>query len=218
MTTLIIATRNRHKVLEIQAILGGGFRCVTLENFPGAPEVVEDADTFEGNAGKKSRELAGWIAGTQAKPDPVELQNAFCLADDSGLEVDALNGAPGVISARFAAQDGGHAGNSADAANNAKLLRMLADVPPEKRTARFRCVMALTRIETPPGETKFFDGACEGRIGFTPRGAGGFGYDPLFFPTGFESSFAELGEAVKNTMSHRAKALAELKRHLAGAA
>jgi XTP/dITP diphosphohydrolase len=214
MTTLIIATRNRHKVQEIQAILGGGFRCLTLAEFPNAPEVVEDADTFAGNAAKKSRELAAWIACPAAKPDSLDLQTAFCLADDSGLEVDALNGAPGVISARFAAEESGHAGNSPDTANNAKLLRLLTDVPMEKRTARFRCVMALTRIGAALGETIFFDGTCEGRIAFAPRGAGGFGYDPLFFPTGFEASFAELGEAVKNGMSHRARALAELRRHL----
>jgi XTP/dITP diphosphohydrolase len=140
--------------------------------------------------------------------------------------VDALNGAPGVHSARFAALDKASAsstGNSPDADNNAKLLRLLKDVPLGKRTGRFRCVVALVPV---PEETiessspvcyadefmaQTFDGACQGRIQFAPSGHGGFGYDPLFVPDGFSQSFAELGEDVKNKLSHRAKALAKLK-------
>jgi XTP/dITP diphosphohydrolase len=214
MTTLLIATRNAHKIGEIQAILGTDFHCRTLKDFPAAPTVVEDADTFAGNAIKKAAELAKWlIAG--AINHPLSTIN-FVIADDSGLEVDALNGAPGVHSARFAALDKSE--NSPDADNNAKLLRLLKDVPLEKRTGRFRCVVAL--VPVPPAAPNqqavisLFDGACEGRIQSSATGDGGFGYDPLFVPDGFTQSFAELGEDVKNQLSHRAQALANLKRVL----
>ena len=225
MPTLLIATRNTHKVGEIQAILGAHFHCLTLKEFPGAPTVVEDADTFAGNAAKKALALANWLARTPTTalrtPHSALPAPHFVLADDSGLEVDALDGAPGVHSARFAALD--KAENSRDADNNAKLLRLLQDVPPAKRTARFRCVIALVPVpeetiesaspvclaeEFPP---HYFDGACEGAIQLTASGAGGFGYDPLFVPAGFTQSFAELGEEVKNKISHRALALAKLK-------
>jgi XTP/dITP diphosphohydrolase len=227
MTTLLIATRNAHKVAEIQAILGAQFRFLTLNDFPAAPQVVEDAATFAGNAAKKAAELARWLAA--ASPAPRQSSLAV-LADDSGLEVDALNGAPGVYSARFAALDksadgsfASSAGNSPDADNNAKLLRLLKDVPMEKRTARFRCVIALVPVPEKQVESsspvcyanefeaQTFDGACEGRIQFAPAGHGGFGYDPLFVPDGSTESFAELGEDVKNQLSHRSKALAKLK-------
>jgi XTP/dITP diphosphohydrolase len=224
--TFLIATRNAHKVGEIRAILGTDYRYLTLEDFPNAPKVIEDAGTFAGNATKKAVELAKWVA-TTSFPSPVT-RHVYVLADDSGLEVDALNGAPGVHSARFAALDAGTDENSKDADNNAKLLRLLKDVPREKRTARFRCVIALTPAEhathnTQHGsspvcyadeaelQTEIFDGACEGLIDFAPRGQGGFGYDPLFIPMGFEQSFAELGEDVKNKLSHRSKALAKLR-------
>ncbi|HEY5346200.1 MAG TPA: non-canonical purine NTP pyrophosphatase [Verrucomicrobiae bacterium] len=222
MTTLLIATRNAHKVGEIQAILGTQFRCLTLKEFPAAPAVIEDAETFSGNATKKAVELAQWLADN-SKLKTQNLKLNFVLADDSGLEVDALNGAPGVHSARFAALDKSE--NSKDADNNAKLLRLLKDVPPEKRTARFRCVIAL--VPVPCGkiasaspvcfadefEAQIFDGACEGQIQFAASGQGGFGYDPLFVPEGFTQSFAELGENVKNKLSHRAHALAKLKNY-----
>ena len=223
MTTLLIATRNAHKTGEIRAILGGGFRCRSLNEFPGAPPVMEVADTFAGNATKKAIELARWLS--YASPVSLHPPPDFVLADDSGLEVDALNGAPGVHSARFAARDAGTPGNSPDAQNNAKLLRLLADVPLERRTARFRCVLAVTpvvlhRLESASPvcyadvletQVELFEGACEGRIQFAPGGQGGFGYDPLFVPDGFAQSFAELGEHVKNRLSHRAKALMALK-------
>jgi XTP/dITP diphosphohydrolase len=135
------------------------------------------------------------------------------LADDSGLEVDALHGAPGVHSARFAALDSGAPGNSSDAENNAKLLRLLKDIPREQRSARFRCVLALADISPASAAQapQFFEGACEGRIEFAPSGGGGFGYDPLFVPEGFTQSFAELGEDVKNRLSHRARAFAKFR-------
>ncbi len=206
MTTLIIATRNAHKVEEIRAILGSQFKYLTLRDFSGAPGVVEDAPTFEGNATKKAEELGRWLQSES--PRLAELGSAFVLADDSGLEVDALNGAPGVYSARFAALDAAGQGNSSDADNNAKLIRLLAALPGRPRTARFRCIIALTQVGS--GPTRLFDGACEGIIASSPSGAGGFGYDPLFVPDGFDKSFAELGEETKNRISHRSRALAKL--------
>jgi XTP/dITP diphosphohydrolase len=211
MQTLLIATRNRHKVGEIRAILGEDFRFLTLDDFPAAPAVSEDAHTFAGNAALKAEALARWVAAnTDATEKIGSTEQFFVLADDSGLEVDALNGAPGVHSARFAAMDTGASGNSSDAANNAKLLRLLAAKPDAPRTARFRCVIALATVK-PAGPTRFFEGACEGTIESAARGAGGFGYDPLFIPRGFRESFAELGEEIKNRISHRAQALAKLK-------
>jgi XTP/dITP diphosphohydrolase len=221
---LLIATRNAHKVGEIRDILGNRFDCLTLNDFPGAPEVIEDADTFAGNAAKKAAELANWLAST-ARARSAEASPLFVLADDSGLEVDALGGAPGVHSARFAALDTGRAGNST-ADNNAKLLRLLERVPAQSRTARFHCVLALTPVARPTDDpssacagdlsklTELFDGACEGRIEFAPRGQGGFGYDPLFVPEGYDRTFAELGEEIKNRLSHRARALAKLRQRL----
>jgi XTP/dITP diphosphohydrolase len=198
---------------------------LTLNDFPGAPNAVEDAPTFAGNATKKSVELAKWLSAANGSRFTIHNSCFFVLADDSGLEVDALNGAPGVHSARFAALDSGAVGNSSDAENNAKLLRLLKDVPLEKRTARFRCVLALAplirdKVESASPvcfadefemQTQLFDGACEGRIGVAPRGPGGFGYDPLFLPGGFSQTFAELGEGIKNQLSHRGLALAKLK-------
>jgi len=238
--TFLIATRNAHKVGEIRAILGNQYHFLTLEDFPDAPKVIEDAGTFAGNATKKAVELAKWLGETRnPKLDlsavvltKAETRNLFVMADDSGLEVDALNGAPGVYSARFAAMDSGKDENSKDSDNNAKLLRLLKEVPRERRTARFRCVIALTPVQHATRntqdvaspvcyanelelQTEIFDGACEGRIDFAPRGQGGFGYDPLFIPNGFEQSFAELGEEIKNNLSHRSKALAKLKQRLA---
>ena len=223
MRSILVATRNKHKVEEILAILGSGFQFMTLDDFPGAPAPVEDAPDFTGNASKKALTLAKWLASGHRtiRPD-------FVLADDSGLEVDALNGAPGVHSARFAALDAGSPGNSPDAENNAKLLRLLRDVPREKRTARFRCVIALTPViaqaSTPASPvcsaeemelgTQVFDGTCEGAILPQPRGNAGFGYDPLFVPAGHGQSFAELGEEIKNGLSHRARALEKLKLRL----
>ncbi len=223
---LVIATRNAHKVEEIKGILGENFLYRTLVDFPGAPNVVEDATTFAGNATKKAVELAEWLASSSHSLPA----SAYVLADDSGLEVDALNGAPGVHSARFAALDVVTASklNSADRDNNSKLLRLLANVPLERRTARFKCVLALVPVpERNHGVSSpacyasqaelsavLFEGACEGRIAFSPSGQRGFGYDPLFIPDGYQQSFAELGEEIKNRMSHRARALQKMKQWL----
>lgn len=223
MTSLLIATRNTHKVGEIRFILGDGFKFFTLADFVGSPQVVEDAATFQGNALKKAEQLASWLQVTQDARNPLP---TWVLADDSGLEVDALDGAPGVHSARFAALDSASPGNSKDDENNAKLLRLMADVPGPQRRARFRCVIALTRVPPAPlasaspvcaaGEfafdTQLFEGACEGQIGFEAHGGGGFGYDPLFFPLGSEKSFAQLPREKKNEISHRAQALKKLKK------
>lgn len=223
MRRVLIATRNQHKVEEIKSILGDQFEFRTLTDFPGAPTPVEDAPDFAGNATKKAVTLANWLA-EQGNAQRIE----HVLADDSGLEVDALNGAPGVHSARFAALDRGVEGNSADADNNAKLLRLLKDVPSEKKSARFRCVIAFTPVPTAEVvsasktceaneaelATEIFDGACEGRLIEVARGKHGFGYDPLFIPQGFNESFAELGEATKNRISHRSRALEKLRARL----
>ena len=228
--TLVIATRNAHKVGEIRAILGDAFRFLTLCDFPAAPAIVEDADTFAGNARKKAVALAEWLLETRSAERGTRNDAMSVLADDSGLEVDALDGAPGVCSARFAALDSGDPGNSSDAANNAKLLRLLQNVPIEKRSARFRCVLALAAVESLESRVagkiphpafripRFFEGVCEGRIAVAPRGQGGFGYDPLFVPAGFEQTFAELGEMTKNQLSHRSRALAQLRAWLAAPA
>jgi len=222
LTTIVLATNNMHKVGEIRAILGKQFHICALSEFPNAPKVVEDAPTFAGNATKKAVELAKYLSA-QALEDSM-----FVLADDSGLEVDALNGAPGVHSARFAALDRGQEFNSSDADNRVKLLRLLRDIPAEKRKARFRCVLALTPLgelekrgaspvcyaDEYEMETEVFEGACEGRIEFSERGQGGFGYDSLFTPSGYAQTFGELSEEVKNRLSHRAKALEKLRRRL----
>jgi XTP/dITP diphosphohydrolase len=212
---LLIATRNAHKVAEIQAILGGGFRCLTLNAFPGAPTVVEDAATFTGNAAKKAVELARWLGEVRSTECGVRI--GYVLADDSGLEVDALGGKPGVHSARFAAMDSGQDGNSKDSDNNAKLLRLLGELPEQRFVARFRCVIALVACHSQSSilNPQIFSGTCEGRINLSARGSGGFGYDPLFVPDGYDQSFAELGEDVKNKLSHRAKALDLLKDYFA---
>jgi XTP/dITP diphosphohydrolase len=247
VTTLFIATRNAHKVQEIQSVLSDQFRYRTLIDLPDAPTVIEDANSFAGNATKKALSLALWIAAhptllqkllatrtphergdisrSVAEPASQSTGPVCCLADDSGLEVDALDGAPGVQSARFAALDSSTPGNSSDLANNAKLLRLLRDVPLPQRTARFRCVIALSPVLLPGSEpasgvcsaqaaevqTEIFEGVCEGHLLDAPRGTQGFGYDPLFVPNGLEQTFGELGADVKNQISHRAMALAELR-------
>lgn len=177
-------------------MLDKGFRVRSLAEFPDAPALIEDAETFAGNAICKATQLAEWLA----KPE------VFVLADDSGLEVDALDGAPGVHSARFAATDAS-TDNAPDQSNLEKLLCVLRDVPAERRTARFRCVLALAAGNS----VEIFDGACEGTIAMRASGSGGFAYDPAFVPRGYSQTFAELGEDTKNTISHRARALQKLR-------
>ncbi len=191
MTQLLIATHNAHKTEEIRAILGDAFAVSDLTAWPDAPEPEETGATFAENAALKAL-AASALAGPET----------WVLADDSGLEVDALGGEPGVRSARYAGPHGDHA------ANRAQLLATLAAtdaVAPVARTARFRCVLALARDGRVIEE---FSGAVEGHISDAERGAGGFGYDSLFVPAGFEETFAELSAGVKNSLSHRGRALA----------
>lgn len=181
---LVIATRNRHKLEEIREIFHiPWLEVVSAFDFPDVPDVVEDGETFEANAIKKAVTLA-------------KATGLWALADDSGLEVDALNGAPGVYSARYAGEPVDYK------ANNRKLLQELRDAP--NRSARFRCVIALSN---PAGETRVVDGRCEGTIGFEERGDKGFGYDPLFIPEGHTVTFAEMDAAAKHAISHRGRAL-----------
>lgn len=193
MKELVVATRNRGKLKEIQALLAGVVdvvRCAV--DYPDFPETIEDGLTFEENALKKARE-AMLHTGLPA------------LADDSGLVVDALDGRPGVHSARFAGED------TDDAANNQRLLEELANVPPGQRQAAFVCQLAFV---TPDGNQQLFSGRIGGTILAAPRGEGGFGYDPLFLVNGFERTMAELGLSKKNAISHRGQALQQFRTFL----
>jgi len=190
---LLLSTRNLHKRREMEEILKDlDVEVLTLDEVGISTVIEEDGATFAANAIKK--------AGTIAM-----LSDCITLADDSGLVVDALDGAPGIYSARFAGE------NATDQDNNLKLMKLLQEVEIPLRTARFVCMIAIC---TPQGKTFTVEGRCEGRIGLTPRGQGGFGYDPLFIPEGYDQSFAELGEAVKNRISHRARALQEARKVL----
>ncbi|MFM7100091.1 MAG: non-canonical purine NTP pyrophosphatase [Verrucomicrobiota bacterium] len=212
MTTWFVATGNRHKVGEIATGLGDGARVLSLADTGARLEPEETGSTFAANARIKALTWAAFLA-----TDLCDLGVDWVLADDSGLEVDALGGAPGMYSARFAALDDGRPGNSPDAENNAKLLRLLVGIPAERRLARFRCVLAAVPVlrgespESMAAATRFFEGICEGTIGTAPRGTSGFGYDPLFMPAGEARSFAELGPDFKDSRSHRAQALARLR-------
>lgn len=219
---LILATRNSHKMKELGALVGGSAEWFDLKCFDGVPEVEETAATFEGNAILKADSLARWLIQNSRLTDFLDQKQSafsrlFVVADDSGLEVDVLQGAPGVHSARFAAIDRATKGNSSDAENNAKLIRLLVGMGMGRgATARFRCVLAIIKIQrtergfelSPPAT---FGGACEGTIQVEGRGNAGFGYDPLFVPAGRTLTFAELSEAEKNQISHRAAAAVALK-------
>lgn len=186
---IVLATRNKKKIEEIKRITQGlPVNVLSLDDYPDCPEVVEDQDTFEGNAVKKAVE----IAQCTGKP---------ALADDSGLEVDALNGVPGVFSARYAGEP------TSDVKNFEKLLVELKNVPDAKRGARFVCCMALA---FPDGNSKTFFGYAKGRIAHQPRGKTGFGYDPVFFPEGHERTFAEMTGEEKDRLSHRGAALGKV--------
>ena len=191
---LVLATRNQDKVREISEILKieDGIELLSLHNYPDAPDVVEDGKTYEENAIKKASTLA-------------EYTGHLTVADDSGLEVDALDGAPGVHSARYAGE------NASDRDRVVKLLDALQNVPDDRRSGRFICAMA---IADPLAQVLVVRGVCEGRIIRMPRGTEGFGYDPVFVPVGYGKTFAELGDEIKNQISHRAKALDEAKKLL----
>ncbi len=190
---LVLATRNADKLREIGDILGDlELQFLSLADFPPLPEVIEDGDTFEENAVKKA--YSCW-----------KETGEMSLGDDSGLEVDHLGGAPGVLSARFAGEDASYE------ENNRKLLSLLGGVSPEMRTAAFVCVIAVTGRD---GTTKVFRGTLEGSISTEPRGVCGFGYDPLFLVPEYGRTLAELGEEIKNRISHRAAALSKAREYI----
>jgi XTP/dITP diphosphohydrolase len=191
---LVLATMNRAKARELRALLGDvPFEVRVLADHPGATAPEETEDTYRGNALLKARAAA-------------RLTGALALGDDSGLEVDALGGAPGLYSARY----GGRGLD--DRARCARLLEALRGVPDERRTARFRCVIA---IVDPRGRESVVEGVAEGMITRAPRGTGGFGYDPLFSYAPLGRTFAELSEAEKSAVSHRGRAAAAARRALA---
>ncbi|UCD71125.1 MAG: XTP/dITP diphosphatase [Syntrophobacterales bacterium] len=190
---LFLATRNEGKIREIRELLKGYDTSITsLRDYPNAPEVVENGEAYRDNVLKKARFFARWAG-------------SLTLADDSGLEVDYLQGRPGVFSARYAG-DGAD-----DRENNRKLLRNLKGIPRKKRGAVFRCVMALV---SPWGDEEVVEGECRGQIALEERGKRGFGYDPIFVIPRYGKTVAELSIAEKNRLSHRGKALRKLKKIL----
>jgi len=190
-TRLVIATKNAGKVAEVRDLLGAmGFDVVSLRDLSDAPGIVEDADDFAGNAAKKALAV-------------LSAYGCAALSDDSGLEVDALGGAPGVRSARYGGE------GLADAARNDLLLAALRGIPAAARTARFRCALAFAE---PGAALQMFDGVLPGRIAFAPRGVHGFGYDPIFVPDGYDVSLAEIPPEEKRRVSHRGRALAAFAR------
>jgi XTP/dITP diphosphohydrolase len=194
-TRILLATRNSGKIAELRAMLSDlDLEVLSLDEVPEAPEVAEDGATFRDNALKKAKAVA-------------DATGLMTLADDSGLEVDALNGSPGVYSARYA---GDHAD---DMANNTKLLSELEGVPADRRSARFRCVIV---VYHPSGRWIDLDGKCEGRIAGRPTGEQGFGYDPVFFLPGLGKTMAQLTPEEKNSLSHRGAAFKKLRKELPG--
>jgi XTP/dITP diphosphohydrolase len=191
---IIVATGNKGKLREIREMcLGLPFELTSLfDHFNPVPEIPEDGSTFLENAQRKAR----WV---------YERTKTWSLADDSGLEVDCLGGMPGVRSARYAGE------HATDRERLDKLLYECRDCPASKRTARFRCVMV---FKCGVHDEIVGQGVCEGRIGYEPAGTDGFGYDPLFYPDGYDTTFAQLGPVEKNAISHRGKALAALRRIL----
>lgn len=191
MKKLVIATNNTHKLEEIRAILGNQIELLSLKDIHCEVDIPEDSDTLEGNAIQKAQYI-------------YDNYGLDCFADDTGLEVDALNGAPGVFTARFGVMNGYGTSHDADA-NTACLLGQLKNA--DNRKCRFRTAIALILN----GETHLFEGIANGEITTEKRGDGGFGYDPVFAPEGYDGkTFAELGVNVKNQVSHRARAVAKL--------
>jgi len=191
---IVLATRNKKKIGEMKRITKDmmSISILTLDDFPGCPEVVEDGETFEENATKKARAVAAFTGKA-------------ALADDSGLEVHALEGAPGILSARFAGKE------ADDRKNTERLLFEMRSVSMENRGARFVCCIALA---FPDGSIRTFQGYAEGTIGTEARGSRGFGYDPVFFPEGHKRTFAEMDDIEKDSLSHRGKALREVHKFL----
>jgi XTP/dITP diphosphohydrolase len=196
VTELLVATTNRGKFAEVESSLKYlPLKILPLPSLGNFPVVIEDGATYEENALKKARTLA-------------EYSGYVTLADDSGLEVDALNGAPGIYSARYSGEEGN------DQKNNDKLLAVLQHAPDEKRTARFVCVLALSEPNSSGMRGWTVRESCEGRIAFALKGGSGFGYDPLFFYPPLGKTFGEIDRETKATVSHRGKALKKLARVL----
>ncbi len=192
---IVLATRNQGKVREFNRLFADlGWEAVSLDAFSDVPEVVEDGETFEANALKKARTISTYLG-------------MAAVGDDSGLEVDALGGRPGVYSARYAGE------SATDEENWRKLLHELSGVPLEKRTARFRCALALVE---PGHEPVMATGHCEGVIVHQPAGTNGFGYDPVFFLPQHMRTMAELSAEEKNRISHRAMAMRDLLEKIKG--
>jgi XTP/dITP diphosphohydrolase len=192
MVELLVGTTNRGKLDEVQGYLKGiPLKTLALASLGTWPAVVEDGASYEDNALKKARTLA-------------QYSGYLTLADDSGLEVDALNGAPGIYSARYCGEEGN------DEKNNEKLLEELKQVPEEKRTARFVCVLALCAPKSHGAREWTVRESCEGRVAFSPKGQNGFGYDPIFFHPELGKTFGEIDRETKATVSHRGKALKKL--------
>lgn len=186
---ILLATRNPGKIKEINRLFQEiDTEFVGLDSFNDLPDVVEDGDTYRANALKKATAYH-------------QLSDMPTLAEDSGLETDALNGAPGIFSARFAGK------NADDNANIRKLLELIKDIPADERTARFVSVLCLIIDE----KRYFFEGEVRGRLLNSPHGNSGFGYDPVFVPDGYEMTFAELGQEIKNSISHRSQSIKKLK-------
>ncbi|GED71073.1 non-canonical purine NTP pyrophosphatase [Brevibacillus reuszeri] len=186
---VVLATRNQGKVKEFNRLFADlGWEGISLAEFEGVPEVIEDGETFEANALKKAIEISTYL-------------NLPALGDDSGLEVDALDGRPGVYSARYAGED------ATDEKNWRKLLDELESVPMEQRTARFRCTIAFV---VPGAEPVITTGSCEGLIAREPKGTNGFGYDPVFYIPEMDKMMAQILPEEKNQISHRAKAMNRL--------
>jgi XTP/dITP diphosphohydrolase len=192
---LVVATRNKKKLREIRKLLADlDFNVLSIEDFAGIPEIEEDGSTFEENARKKAAQVA-------------RITERLTLADDSGLEIDYLDGKPGIHSARFAGE------NATDADRNSKVLELLEGVSRSERTARFRCAIAIARAAD---QVEIVNGTCEGEIALEPRGSAGFGYDPLFIVPEYGKTYAELGQEKKNQISHRALALRKARELLRG--
>ena len=191
---IVAATQNNHKIREIEAITKKFGMTIISRNEAGIPdiEIVEDGETFEENSYKKAYEI-------------MKLCGKITIADDSGLEVDCLGGAPGVYSSRFSGSDGD------DEANNRKLISLIKDVPYEERTGRFVSVITMV---FPEGDKIVARGEVDGHLLLEPEGSNGFGYDPLFVPAGYNESFGRIDPEIKNRISHRANALTELGKKL----
>lgn len=188
---LVVATKNKKKLQEIKDLLKGlRLKITSLTDYPSPPRIIENGKTFAENACKKALTIARYT-------------NKLTLGEDSGLEVEALNGGPGVRSSRFSGS------NKSDLQNNLKLLRALKGLPLKRRKARYVCSVALADKK---GVVFKAEGACAGLIGFEMKGRRGFGYDPLFIIPKYKKTFAELGEIVKHKMSHRYKALKKLQK------